>query len=236
MKCITTVAIILLTGCSNSSSPATPVYAPQPSSRPAQISMAASAWRFQFSQNVSGPVTAGTGWSFTFPVEKDGVHYLVTVPPILTGKSALTMSGNISALSGTTFVPETQAGMVDTSGAANCGAYFQEVGDNLSGAVQNGVDYAYYRWFSNPTRLRLTNGSFSLTIPLSGANWVSVFGVFGNVLSARTGTTMTAAQGFANALANPAWTGITCGGMFAGHGVYTIGGTATFTMSTFSVE
>jgi hypothetical protein len=65
---------------------------------------------------------------------------------------------------------------------------------------------------------------------------VSVFGVFGNVSTARTGTTTTAAQGFANAVANPAWIGITCGGMFFGHGVYTTGGMATFTMFAFSVQ
>jgi hypothetical protein len=40
MKCITTVAIILLNSCSNSSSPTTTVYAPQPSSRPPECEWA----------------------------------------------------------------------------------------------------------------------------------------------------------------------------------------------------
>jgi hypothetical protein len=91
--------------------------------------MAASAWQFQYSTNVPKNSTAvsATAWEFNFPVNPsntDGVHYHVTTPPILTGKSTLTMSGLINAGAGTTFVPLTEAGHVDESGApASCGFY-----------------------------------------------------------------------------------------------------------------
>jgi hypothetical protein len=54
--------------------------------------MAASAWHFQYSTNVPKNPTAisATAWEFNFslnPSNADGVHYLVTTSPILTGKS-----------------------------------------------------------------------------------------------------------------------------------------------------
>ena len=49
------------------------------------------------------------------------------------------------------------------------------------------------------------------------------------------GSPVTPGQGFALALANPAYIGITCGGRFFGHGVYATG-PATFTMNSFSIQ
>jgi hypothetical protein len=95
--------------------------------------MAASAWQFQYSTNISKNPTAvsATAWEFNLPVNpsnNDGVHYLVTTPPVLAGKNTLTMSGLIKSGAGIIFVPLTEAGHVDTSGArASCGFYFEEL-------------------------------------------------------------------------------------------------------------
>jgi len=212
-------------------------YAPPPSSRPAQVSMDASKWQFQDSANASGPNQNGSSWSFNFPVDVDGVHYLVTVPPVLTGKASVTMSGSISAAAGVKFIPTTTPGQPPDTSSATCGFYFQEVGDNLSGAVGNGQNYAYYRWFSHSNRVVLENGNFNVTVGLTNiSDWSSVFGEYANArTSTEAGSLVTPGQGFAQALANPAYIGITCGGRFFGHGVYATG-QATFMMNSFSVQ
>jgi hypothetical protein len=237
------LAAVILAACSqnSNSSPTVPV----PSSRPSQISMAASAWQFQYSTNILKNPTAvsATTWEFNFPVNpsnSDGVHYLVTTSPILTGKSTLTMSGLISSGAGTTFVPLTGAGHIDTSGApATCGSYLEEAGDNLSGAVDNGENYAYYRWWSHSGRVVLANGNFSVTASFTNlSDWSSVFGEFANsTTSTEARSPVTPRQGFAQALANPAYIGITCGGTFFGHGVMAKGtGPAAFRMNSFYVQ
>jgi hypothetical protein len=237
------LVIVILAAYSQNgnSSPTVPV----PSSRPAQVSMAASAWLFQYSTNVPKNPTAvsATAWEFNFPVNPsntDGVHYLVTTSPVLTSKSTLTMSGLISSSAGTTFVPLTGAGHIDTSGApASCGFYLEEASDNLSGAVDNGENYAYYRWWSHSGRVVLANGNFSVTASFANlSDWSSVFGEFANAItSAEAGSPVTPRQGFAQALANPTYIGITCGGGFFGHGVIAKGtGPAEFQMNSFSVQ
>ena len=244
MQCIAySLAVLILAACSqnNSSSPNAPVR----SSPPAQISMAASAWQFQYSTNVPKNPTAVSAkvWEFNFPVNpsnSDGVHYLVTTSPILTGKRTLTMSGLINTGPGTTFVPLTQAGHVETSGAsASCGFYLEEAGDNLSGTVNNAENYAYYRWWSHSGRVVLANGNFDVTASFSNlSDWSGVFGEFANAsTSTEAGSPITPSQGFAQALANPSYIGITCGGGFFGHGVIAKGsGPATFRMNNFFVQ
>jgi len=237
------LTVVILTACSqnSNSSPAVPV----PSSRPSQISMAAPAWQFQYSTNVPKNPTAvsATAWEFNFPVDPsntDGVHYLVTTPPILTSNSTLMMSGLISSGARTTFVPLTGAGTVDKSGApASCGFYLEEAGDNLSSAVENGENYAYYRWWSHSGRIVLANGNFRVTASFTKlSDWSSVFGEFANATtSTEAGSPVTPKQGFTQALANPAYIGITCGGEFFGHCVIAKGnGPATFQMKRFSVQ
>jgi hypothetical protein len=207
--------------------------------------MAAAAWHFQYSTNVpkNPTATSATAWEFNFPLNPantDGVHYLVTTSPILTGKSTLTMSGLISSSAATTFVPLTQAGHIDTSGRpASCGLYLEEAGDNLTGAVENGENYAYYRWWSHSGRIVLANGNFNVTTDFANlADWSSVFGEVANAtISDEAESPITPRQGFAQALANPAYIGITCGGQFFGHGVIAKGnGPAIFQMNSFSVQ
>jgi len=240
---ICSLVLLILTACSQNtgSNPTVPV----PSFRPAQVSMAASEWQFQYSSNVPKNPTAvsTTVWEFNLPVDPsdtDGVHYLVTTSPILTGKGTLTMSGLITSGAGTTFVPLTEAGHVDTSGAsASCGFYLEEAGDNLGGAVEHGENYAYYRWWSRSGRVVLANGNFSVTTSFTNfSDWSSVYGEVANATtSAEAGSNVTPRQGFAQALANPAYIGITCGGAFFGHGVIAKGnGPAMFQMNSFSVQ
>ena len=208
MKPVASIAVLgsLVAACSASNSE------PQP----AQLSMAASAWVFQYSNSMlEGPSPAGSGWSFTFLDTSGpygGVHYLVTKSPNLTSKSTLTMSGVISVAPGTVW------GSNDPSDTTpdHCRAYFQQAGDDLSGTGP----------FSHTT-IALTDGSFNVTIPLDPSQWGSVFGKDGNA----------AGSGWTNARANAQWIGITCGGSyFAGHGAYVKSGSATFQMNSFSVQ
>jgi hypothetical protein len=190
--------------------------------QPAQLSMAASTWVFQYSNSTPvSPSPAGSGWSFTFPNTSGpygGVHYLVTQSPNLASKSTLTMSGLISVAPGTVW------GSNDPSDITpdHCRVYFQQAGDDLSGRGP----YEFYRWFSH-TAVALTDGSFNVTIPFDPSQWGSVFGKDGNA----------AGSSWTNARANAQWIGITCGGSyFAGHGAYVKSGSATFQMNSFSVQ
>jgi hypothetical protein len=238
-RMVYSLAALIIAACSqnNSSSHTVP-------SRPAQVSLAASAWQFQYSSNVpKNPTAISAGWEFNFPVDpsnSDGVHYLVTTSPILTGKNTLTMAGLIRSGAGTTFVPLIQAGHVDTSGVpASCSFYLERAGDNLSGVVGKGDNYAYYRWWSHSGRVVLASGNFSVTASFTNlSDWSSVFGEFANAsTSTEAGSPVVPRQGFAQALANPAYIGITCGGEFYGHGVIAKGnGPATFQMNNFSVQ
>jgi hypothetical protein len=55
--------------------------------------------------------------------------------------------------------------------------------------------------------------------------------------SGEVGSPVNAKEGFAQAVANPAYIGITCGGSFFGHGVIAKGyRPATFRMNSFSVQ
>jgi hypothetical protein len=166
-------------------------------------------------------------------LHQTGLYYLVTVPPILTCKN-FAMSGQINASSGVSFKANDPS---DTATTMSCGLYLEEVGDNLSGAG----NFAYYRWWSHSARVTLQNGVFSGSTSFDNlSDWSSIFGEYATqtTVDANIGggkPTQSPHQGFAAALANPAWIGITCGGFFFGHGVYATG-PATFTMNSFSIQ
>ena len=161
MKPIASIAALglLVAACSASNN------APLPP-QPAQLSMAASAWVFQYSNSMpASPAAAGSGWSFTFPNTSGpsgGVHYLVTQSPNLASKSTLTMSGVISVAPGTVWGSNDPSDMTPD----HCRAYFQQAGDDLSGTGP----YEFYRWFSHTT-IALTDGSFNVTIPFDPPQW-----------------------------------------------------------------
>jgi hypothetical protein len=212
-----------------------PAPAPVPSAG-AVISMAASAWVFQFSAAVpQNPTQAGTGWYFDFPADcaidptlgykPCSVNYLVTgFGGAITHGKTISMNYEIDLTGSPIFNyiinPD------NTCGSGSPGTvrlYFQQVGDNLSG---NGA-YEFYRWFSTPATL--APGSNTLSVVLAGANWISVYGKVGN--------DPTAATGFAAAIADIGHIGMVFGGgCFASHGVNIQGsGTARFTVNSYGV-
>lgn len=69
--------------------------------------------------------------------------------------------------------------------------------------------------------------AFTLAVPLRGDQWTSVFGKSGVVAPTQ----------FAAALANVSSLGMTFGGMGGcfGHGVYVTGGTARWTLSSYTI-
>lgn len=86
-----------------------------------------------------------------------------------------------------------------------------------------------YRWWSNPTRLVLTPGSFSITAPFYLDQWSSADGTF-------TNQTTEATEKFLTTLSAPVRIGGTFGGgSFFGHGVRTQSGLATFVITRFAV-
>lgn len=90
--------------------------------------------------------------------------------------------------------------------------------------------YDYKRWWSNPQAVYLTGPTtVSMTIPIQGDQWSSVFGAMGN-------SSNEAAMGFQQAMNNPGAAGFTFGaGCFFGHGIYVTGGTAKFNLTDFRV-
>ncbi len=88
---------------------------------------------------------------------------------------------------------------------------------------------AYWQlWWANPVSYTLANGLITLSVPLTGDQWSSVFGAFGSDPAA--------AAAFADSLANVNGIGVTFGGgCFFGHGVNVSGGPATFQLLSYSV-
>jgi hypothetical protein len=162
---------------------------------------------------------AGSGFTgrlsnpFTFPV-KSSVNYVYTK---LAAKPAV---GQIVTLN---FSIDGNAvyGAADTNEACPChvGLLVWRAGDDLSGAGA----YASYRFFSHQT-VPLQPGQQMLSVKLDPALWINVWG-------------QTDATGFAAALDNVQYMGFTFGGKyFAGHGVWTTSGSASFKVNSFSVQ
>ncbi len=83
-----------------------------------------------------------------------------------------------------------------------------------------------YRWWSNPMAVALDNGLFTLTVPLSPAQWSNVWGQFGNTRAAQ----------FNLALKQPQRIGFSFGGgCFFGHGV-NASEPAQFVLQSFGVN
>jgi hypothetical protein len=86
------------------------------------------------------------------------------------------------------------------------------------------------RWWANRDAFVLASGQVTLTVPLIGDRWSSVYGKLGS-------TDAAASAGFASALSHVSSIGLTFGGgCFFGHGVYLDSGSATFTILNYSVQ
>ena len=214
-----------------------PASAPAPSPAGGGISMAPSAWVFQFSAAVpANPTQAGAAWYFDFPADCEispalghkpcSVNYLITAfgGAIAYGKT-ISMNYKIDVTGSAVFNyvinPDNKCG---PGSPGTVRLYFQQAGDNLSGIGP----YEFHRWFSTPATL--APGANTLSAVLDGANWISVYGKPGNDLDA--------AAGFAGAIANVANIGMVFGGgCFAGHGVNIQGSdTARFKVHSYAIQ
>lgn len=155
-------------------------------------------------------------WAWKFPASPRLVGYCIRSGTKLTGKTAIRFKFRIEGTA--TFAPK------DTNEGPPCKVrlYFQRKDDNLSGAGK----YEFYRWWGNAHVTQLAPGSFTVTAPLNPAEWGSVLGKNG----------VQAGSYWTQALANVGKMGFTFGGnSFAGHGVYTTSGSATFTLESYEV-
>jgi hypothetical protein len=207
--------------------------------RPDTISMKASDWHFQFSPGMPAfPTVVEHGWSFAFPsktkacpgYECPSVHYVVTRSPLLDIGQKVTMIGQIAASHNAMFNHLIEGADHNTAGGmpSTCRPFLQEAGDNLFGRGP----YEYYRWWArgDENGIILRDGPFAITVALVPGDWVSVGGRAGN-------ESIETQAGFANALANIAFIGFTCGGGYSyGHGVNMEGGAATFTLVLFDLR
>jgi hypothetical protein len=176
------------------------------------------------------PLAAPGGWKFDLPSHPrtqcddpscPQVHYVTTAyTKALASTSSMAMTLSITTSPGVVFDYHTEASNT-CPGSATVRLYFQQQGDDLT------ITHATYRWFSNPFVLAPTNGGVTFAVSLRGDQWTDVNGMTG----------IQQPDGFAAALAHPANVGMTFGGgCFAGHGVFIDSGTATFTVTGFSIN
>lgn len=164
-------------------------------------------WASGFGQNP----TANLGTTYTISGGQ-GMHYVYTPAPAnLKTASSMTLTFTLSG--NATWIIEDPS---DT-GPPMVDLFIWEAGDNLSCAGT----YDNYRVFSGP-RVQLQNGTYTLTAPLTQANWHNCYGQ---------------AAGLSQAIGGAAYVGYTFGGQdFDGHGVGVASGTATFTLNSFTIQ
>lgn len=151
---------------------------------------------------------------FDFPAQ-DGVHYVVeAVPPLQLGQ-LIGLSFNVS---GNGVVTPVQG-----DPPAKVSLYLQRKDDNLTGAGQ----YQQYRYFHSATPL--INGDGSLAATLTPDQWTDVFGEAGTLHE----------TAFQDCVSNASVIGFVFGDPGAGatgHGAYVKGGTARFTLKSFTIQ
>src|SRR5262249_22758147 len=147
------------------------------SNHPGQVSMSANAWTLAHGVGV-GPISAaaGGGFQFDFPQTVAGacpganicpsVHYVQTVSPLLSGKTSISMSGQIVTSGNPQFnyMVSSTDGNQPGGHAPSCRPWFQQAGDDLSGQGA----YQYYRWWAvDPADVVLQPGSYNVTVNLT---------------------------------------------------------------------
>jgi hypothetical protein len=183
-------------------------------------------WQIEYSQNMpSKPRIDGNGWYFDFPngTECDdkqnceGVHY------VMRGHNNSAKYGGLLSM---TFE-------IETTGDPKFNYKLEkdntcEIPAHVRAMLQKRNDDMYERngrFWANPIawKLKATNGTVTLNIPLTIENWSNVSGQRDK-------------EGLQRLLANLGRVGITFGGdCFFGHGVNVSGGTARFIMREFGL-
>src|SRR5271166_628529 len=232
MNRVVVVLALLLVGCSSISSVLNGGATPPPSNGAPSPPVAWTLWfspgvslaagpSFSFPQWNASACPGPTGFSQTCP----SVHYLVNKSGAINSSQSFAMTVTVAGNA-----PQWNYANIENDGntctsPATVRFYFQETGDNWSGIG----GYAYYRWWSTQA-IVLQPGISSLTVPLAPANWSSVEGENG-------ANSATATAAFNAAMANARTIGMTFGGgCFYGHGVDLTGGSATFTLNSYTVH
>ena len=161
------------------------------------------------------PFTDGAGWSFDFPQSGGSVHYISTaIQQSLVGKSRVRMKFDIIG-DATTIFKATEG-----TAPARVRLFLQRPSDDWQGE--------FNRWWSVPA-IELGINSFTLTAPLIGSAWSSVYGKQGDADAAAAASFMTTIGAVENI-------GLTFGGTYAGHGVNISGGNAKFVCTGYAAE
>ena len=151
-----------------------------------------------------------------FDVPSQVVGYAFTASPARSLAGTLRIAMRVDAISG---VPS----IVPVEPCAASGATARP----FIFSHRNDWSGEFSRWWSNPDRVVLAPGVFSLTVPLTPDRWSSVFGKRGTAAPAD----------FASALADVSSLGVTFGSDCAfGHGVAASGGSARWVLSSFAIN
>ena len=189
-----------------------------PSPTPVTISLQAGAWE-TIADPQSLPLINLDGLSFLFPAS-GSINYLYTASPL-------------TAIHGTLSVTVT----VDTQGAVVFNSIEpQSASCTIPSSVRpfiwanNNGNGEFDRWWSNPRAITLAAGTQTISVPLTAEAWSSVNGKFG---SADAPTKFA----FDRALLNVSRLGLTFGGGCSfGHGINVRNGSATFSLSDYSIR
>ena len=194
----------------------------QPGSNPYKIPNPSAGEWADFGTRIGSGFTGKLSNPFVFPARTNhqSVNYVYTKAPALTVGQTITL--NYSVDGDATFAPVD----VNEQPPASMSLFFWRGGDNLSGQGE----YVYYRWFCTQKVILQLGDNQTLSCPIAAAKWVSVFG--------ENGANSAASQaGFAAALKFAAYAGVTFSGkFFAGHGVWTTSGSATFTIKSSTIQ
>ena len=179
------------------------------------------------------PFIGGPTWKVEsgLPTNGNSVDFTQSGPPFLNYLTKTVNGINGSALSINYTITTTGNPIFDyrTNTNNTCGAgspgtvrlFFQRKGDDFSGA---GL-YQQYRYWSINGFQELNPGTNTITATLDPSQWSDVYGKKGSDFPDR----------FQAAINNAENVGVTFGGgCFYGHGVKVTGGTATFTVNSFS--
>jgi hypothetical protein len=195
--------------------------APPPSIQPDApnvVSLAPQNWYAYYSAGVPpNPSSDNEGaWSFDFPALQTGGHvnYLQTPFSLTTSPQNVTVTFRVESY-------EPQYEVVDPKDIlpATLHLFFEQKDDDL--VNPNGRWWAQSGGYDLGSR---DNETVTLTVPLTADQWTNVDGQYD-------------AQGFASALENIGWIGVTYGGQyFWGHGVALAGGDSKFILINYVVD